>query len=41
MNVPFIIKYQPKLINDFKMSENLKMFIETSLEFDNLIFISR
>jgi DNA polymerase III delta prime subunit len=39
MNVPFIIKYQPKLINDFKMSENLKMFIETSLEFDNLNFL--
>ena len=39
MNIPFIIKYQPKKINDFKMCNDLKTFIETSIVFDNLYFL--
>ena len=36
MNIPFLVKYQPKTLDDFIASAELKDFIETSIAMDNL-----
>ena len=39
MNNPFIVKYQPQNLEDFKLNNNLRQYIKTCLKTDNLLLL--
>lgn len=39
MNDPFIVKYQPQNLEDFKLNNNLRQYIKTCLKSDNLLLL--